>query len=77
VSESNTWKDDEAIRGGVPVVFPQFGKQLDPNMAQHGFLRSNRWLLSLGHEVNDVERGYFSQRLAMSDVDVLRNVAGM
>jgi D-hexose-6-phosphate mutarotase len=27
-----------AIRGGIPVVFPQFG-QPDAAMAQHGFAR--------------------------------------
>mmetsp|Transcript_21780 Transcript_21780/g.49573 ORF Transcript_21780/g.49573 Transcript_21780/m.49573 type:complete len:324 (+) Transcript_21780:40-1011(+) len=32
----------KAIRGGVPLVFPQFG-QPDKNMAQHGFLRNAVW----------------------------------
>jgi glucose-6-phosphate 1-epimerase len=32
----------KAIRGGIPLVFPQFG-QPDPSMPQHGFLRTNRW----------------------------------
>jgi len=45
VSKENTWTDDSAIRGGIPVVFPQFGKELNTNMVQHGFFRSNRWRL--------------------------------
>jgi glucose-6-phosphate 1-epimerase len=32
----------KAIRGGIPLVFPQFG-QPDPSMPQHGFLRTNLW----------------------------------
>jgi len=32
----------KAIRGGIPLVFPQFG-QPDESMPQHGFLRTNFW----------------------------------
>ena len=32
----------KAIRGGIPLVFPQFG-QPDKSMPQHGFLRTNAW----------------------------------
>jgi glucose-6-phosphate 1-epimerase len=32
----------KAIRGGMPLVFPQFG-QPDKSMPQHGFLRNNVW----------------------------------
>jgi glucose-6-phosphate 1-epimerase len=35
--------DTKAIRGGIPLVFPQFG-QPDPSMPQHGFLRNNLWM---------------------------------
>lgn len=38
------------IRGGVPIVFPQFS-QPDPKMAQHGFARTSTWkVIDLGHE---------------------------
>jgi len=30
------------VRGGVPIVFPQFGRP-DKDMPQHGFLRRNYW----------------------------------
>jgi len=32
----------KAIRGGIPLVFPQFGRP-DESMPQHGFLRTNLW----------------------------------
>lgn len=32
----------KAVRGGIPLVFPQFG-QPDKSMPQHGFLRNNFW----------------------------------
>jgi len=35
----------KAIRGGVPVVFPQFG-QPDKAMAQHGFARTSMWVVA-------------------------------
>lgn len=32
----------KALRGGIPLVFPQFG-QPNKDMPQHGFLRNNYW----------------------------------
>jgi glucose-6-phosphate 1-epimerase len=32
----------KAIRGGIPLVFPQFGQPIT-EMAQHGFARNNIW----------------------------------
>lgn len=32
----------KAIRGGIPLVFPQFGQPIK-EMAQHGFARNNTW----------------------------------
>ena len=32
----------KAIRGGIPLVFPQFGRP-DDSYPQHGFLRCNTW----------------------------------
>jgi len=38
------------IRGGIPIVFPQFS-QPNPSMAQHGFARTSTWSVTdLGHE---------------------------
>ena len=36
------YADGDAIRGGIPVVFPQFGTGPLP---KHGFLRTRRWSL--------------------------------
>jgi glucose-6-phosphate 1-epimerase len=33
----------KAIRGGIPLVFPQFGATPDTTMPQHGFARCNSW----------------------------------
>jgi len=34
----------KAVRGGIPLVFPIFGKSDDhPKLAQHGFARISRW----------------------------------
>ena len=50
VSKNNTWADEDAIRGGIPVCFPQFGTELWGEMKQHGFFRSNLWRLRSGNQ---------------------------
>lgn len=42
VSRDAKMDGSKAIRGGIPLVFPQFG-QPDKSMPQHGFLRNNIW----------------------------------
>lgn len=49
VSPGAIFDGKKAIRGGVPLVFPQFG-QPDKAMAQHGFARSSVWAIK---EVTD------------------------
>mmetsp|Transcript_20939 Transcript_20939/g.31922 ORF Transcript_20939/g.31922 Transcript_20939/m.31922 type:complete len:309 (-) Transcript_20939:207-1133(-) len=39
----------KAIRGGIPLCFPQFG-QPDKSMPQHGFLRANQWKQGKSYE---------------------------
>lgn len=41
-SEKAIFNGVKAIRGGIPVVFPQFG-QPNKAMAQHGFARNSPW----------------------------------
>jgi len=44
VSSLSKYDNKKAIRGGIPIVFPQFGPwELGP---QHGFARISRWTLS-------------------------------
>ena len=42
VSRDAKLDGSKAVRGGIPLVFPQFG-QPDTSMPQHGFLRTNFW----------------------------------
>jgi len=44
VSPGAVFDGKKAIRGGVPVVFPQFG-QPDKAMPQHGFARTSTWTM--------------------------------
>ncbi|HEY2628494.1 MAG TPA: D-hexose-6-phosphate mutarotase [Usitatibacter sp.] len=52
VSERNSFVPGHPIRGGVPVVFPQFSKR--GPLAQHGFARNNPWTL-VNHEARGLE----------------------
>lgn len=54
VSSIAKFDQSKAIRGGIPVVFPQFGR---PNeiMAQHGFARNSIWTF-----VEAGEESYFA-----------------
>jgi len=67
VSPGAIWDGKKAIRGGVPLVFPQFG-QPDKAMAQHGFARSSIWTLK---EVKDAD-AESSLTLTLCDSDATR-----
>lgn len=43
MSETSAFQDGVAIRGGVPVVFPQFSNQ--GTLPKHGFARTSEWKL--------------------------------
>lgn len=47
LSEASAFKDGVAIRGGIPICWPWFGKVASPN---HGFARILPWQLSEHHE---------------------------
>ncbi|WP_213993629.1 D-hexose-6-phosphate mutarotase [Sodalis sp. dw_96] len=47
LSETSAFKDGVAIRGGVPICWPWFGKVASPN---HGFARILPWQLSKHQE---------------------------
>ena len=44
VSPRSRWEAGEAIRGGVPVIFPQFADQ--GPLPKHGFARTAAWTLA-------------------------------
>lgn len=43
LSKTSEWREGVAIRGGVPVIFPQFGGL--GNLPKHGFARTTQWTL--------------------------------
>ncbi len=43
LSRESWWQSDKPIRGGIPVVFPQFGGR--GPLPQHGFARTSEWEL--------------------------------
>ncbi|GAB2226030.1 hypothetical protein Droror1_Dr00021815 [Drosera rotundifolia] len=43
MSSKATWKPPKAIRGGIPICFPQFGHFA--SFEQHGFARNRMWSL--------------------------------
>lgn len=46
LSPQTIWQEGKAIRGGVPVCFPWFGKKTDdPHAPDHGFVRTKQWQL--------------------------------
>lgn len=41
LSENASFSEGNAVRGGVPLIFPQFGKL--GNLPRHGFARNRNW----------------------------------
>mmetsp|Transcript_21825 Transcript_21825/g.68364 ORF Transcript_21825/g.68364 Transcript_21825/m.68364 type:complete len:213 (+) Transcript_21825:182-820(+) len=75
VSKSAVWDGKKAIRGGIPVVFPQFGPVADDRvaaadpMAQHGFARTATWDVA---ETAVTETGACRVVLTLADSDETR-----
>lgn len=57
----------KAVRGGIPLVFPQFG-QPDKSMPQHGFLRNNYWQVDEASAHDDDSFAGISLTLDLKDV---------
>ena len=52
LSPNATMQEGKAIRGGIPICFPWFGKhKVDSTLPQHGFARTSLWKV-----VNEEER---------------------
>lgn len=60
-----------AIRGGIPLCFPQFG-QPDKSYPQHGFLRRNKWRIVEGSQFDTDDAAGISLELELKDVAVAR-----
>jgi glucose-6-phosphate 1-epimerase len=67
VSPGAIFDGKKAIRGGVPLVFPQFG-QPDKGMPQHGFARSSIWCVKEVLDSPEESRAV----LTLSDSDATR-----
>ena len=56
LSDSAYFEEGKAIRGGIPVCFPWFGKNKDdPTLPQHGFARTQLWTVVLEEETDEGE----------------------
>jgi len=54
LSKAAYFEEGKAIRGGVPLCFPWFGKKKeDPMLPQHGFARTSLWRVILEEESSD------------------------
>jgi len=54
LSKAAYFEEGKAIRGGIPVCFPWFGKNKDnPSLPQHGFARTQLWSVVLEEEKDD------------------------
>ena len=56
----------KAIRGGIPLVFPQFG-QPDKSMPQHGFLRNNLWCADKSSAYDNKDSAGISYTFRLND----------
>ena len=57
----------KAVRGGIPLVFPQFGHP-DKSMPQHGFLRTNFWKADESSAYDNEDGAGISYKLQLKDV---------
>ena len=54
LSETSFFEPGKAIRGGVPICWPWFGKhQTDSSLPQHGFARTSLWTVVEIHEIDE------------------------
>ena len=65
MSHQSNFSQEKAIRGGVPICWPWFGKPDDrPDGPQHGFARTSQWQL-VATKLND--DGTVSVQLQLTD----------
>jgi glucose-6-phosphate 1-epimerase len=57
LSERSPFEAGRAIRGGIPVVFPQFGDR--GSLPQHGFARTQAWQFTGTRESGDTASAMF------------------
>ena len=61
LSQQSRFEPGVPIRGGIPIIFPWFGKPAD-KPGQHGFVRNRSWTLK---EITTTESGIIAARLLL------------
>jgi glucose-6-phosphate 1-epimerase len=61
LSEQSRFEPGVPIRGGIPIIFPWFGKPAD-KPGQHGFVRNRSWALK---EITTTDTGIIIARLLL------------
>src|SRR5262245_10490375 len=70
LSERSRFATGQAIRGGVPVIFPWFGARTGhPEAPDHGFARTREWAVE---SVEHAQDGSVAVTLALEDDDATR-----
>ncbi|KAK3221324.1 hypothetical protein Dsin_008349 [Dipteronia sinensis] len=71
VSSKAIFKPPKAIRGGIPICFPQFGSH--GSLEQHGFARNRQWSIDtdpLPFPTNSLSKAYVDLILRPSEEDL-------
>jgi len=68
LSERSAFDGSRAIRGGIPVCWPQFAEQ--GKLPKHGLVRTRRWDVT----ERRAEKGYALATLAIADDDESRSI---
>lgn len=66
LSELSRFGNGQAIRGGIPVIFPQFADS--GPLPRHGFARTSTWALASSRH----DKGYACATLRLTDSDATR-----
>lgn len=72
LSESSVLDGTKAVRGGIPLVFPVFGKATDgptARLPQHGFARNHEWEFLGQLTTNSVQFGLGPENLSQQARD--------
>lgn len=70
VSKKSAFDNKKAIRGGIPIVFPQFGAWENGAKPQHGFARNKRWTVVTKNQNNES----VSLKLSLNDDEETRQL---